>query len=78
MNQFGFATCAASGLVVAIFSLAGSAAAVPAADARIALASAAEIAPTRSQHQHKWLDDIQPKVIVPHVDTSVRTRTVTN
>jgi hypothetical protein len=71
MKKFGFATVVASGLAAAILGLAGPAQAVPAAGAPIVLASATAVAPTGIDH-HAWLDDIQPKVNVPKVDTSVR------
>jgi hypothetical protein len=71
MKKFGFATVVVSGLAAAILGLAGPAQAVPAAGAPTALASATAIAPTGIDH-HAWLDDIQPKVNVPNVDTSVR------
>jgi hypothetical protein len=67
MKKFGFATIAASGLAAAILGLAAPAQAVPGATAPIVSASV----PTGVDHLD-WLDDIQPKVNVPQVDTSVR------
>jgi ABC-type glycerol-3-phosphate transport system substrate-binding protein len=75
MKKFGFATVAVSGLAAAILGLAGPAQAADAADAPASLASTIVIAPTGVDHLD-WLDDIQPKVNVPQVDTSVRTRAV--
>jgi hypothetical protein len=60
MKKFGFATIAASGLAAAILGFAGP-------------AQAATEIPTGIDH-HQWVQDIQPKVNVPMVDTSVRTR----
>jgi hypothetical protein len=62
MKKFGFATIAASGLAAAFLGFAGPAQA----------ATLVEI-PTGIDH-HQWVQDIQPKVNVPQVDTSVRTR----
>jgi hypothetical protein len=76
MKKTGFATVIASGLAAAILGLAGPAQAAVAADAPTVLPSAAEIS-TGIDH-HVWLDQIGPQVNVPKVDTSVRTRTVTN
>jgi hypothetical protein len=62
MKKFGFATIVASGLAAAILGFAGPAQA----------ATTVQI-PTGIDH-HQWVQDIQPKVNVPMVDTSVRTR----
>ncbi|HET6737193.1 hypothetical protein [Mycobacterium sp.] len=62
MKKFGFATIAASGLAAAFLGLAGPAQAASLVDA-----------PTGIDH-HQWVQDIQPKVNVPMVDTTVRTR----
>ncbi len=70
MKNLGFATVITSGLVAAILGLAGPAQAATLAEAPTAVASATNI-PTGIDH-HAWLDDIQPHVRVPHVDTSVR------
>jgi hypothetical protein len=67
MKKFGFATVIASGFAAAFIGLAVPAAAAPAADASTISASAK----TGVDHLD-WLDDIQPKVNVPKVDTSVR------
>jgi hypothetical protein len=76
MEKIGFATVIASGLAAAILGLAGPAQAVVAADAPTVLPAATEI--STGIDRHVWLDQIGPKVNVPKVDTSVRTRTVTN
>ena len=70
MKNFGFATVIAGALVAAILGLAAPAQAATLAGAPIAVASATNI-PTGIDH-HAWLDDIQPRVNVPKVDTSVR------
>jgi hypothetical protein len=67
MKKFGFAAVAASGLAAAILGLAAPAQAAPATTAPIASASFA----TGVDHLD-WLNDIQPNVSVPRVDTSVR------
>ena len=67
MKKFGFATAIASGFAAGFIGLAVPAVAAPAADASTISASA------KSGVDHlDWLDDIQPKVNVPRVDTSVR------
>jgi hypothetical protein len=75
MKKFGFATIAASGLAAAVLGLAAPAQAVT-TPAPSVLPAATEIA-TGVDH-HTWLDQIGPRVNVPQVDTSVRTRTITN
>lgn len=70
MKKFGFATIAASGLAAAFLGFAGPAQAATVVDAPTAVTSAIEI-PTGIDH-HQWIHDIQPKVNVPQVDTSVR------
>jgi hypothetical protein len=67
MKKFGFAAIAASGLAAAILGLAAPAQAAPAATAPIVSASF----PSGVDHLD-WLNDIQPNVNVPDVDTSVR------
>jgi hypothetical protein len=67
MKKFGFATIIASGLAAALLGFAAPAQAEPAVNASTASASV----PTGVDHLD-WLDDIQPKVNVPQVDTSVR------
>ena len=67
MKKFGFATAIAGGFAAGFIGLAVPAAAVPAADASTISAS------VKSGVDHlDWLDDIQPRVNVPRVDTSVR------
>ena len=72
MKKFGFATIAATGLAAAVLGFAAPAQAATGVDAPAVLASAIEI-PAGIDH-HQWIHDIQPKVNVPQVDTSVRTR----
>jgi hypothetical protein len=67
MKKFGLATVVAGGLAAAVLGFAAPAQAGPAAAAQPIVASA----PTGVDHLD-WLDDIQPKVNVPKVDTSVR------
>lgn len=62
MKKFGFATIAATGLAAAVLGFAAPAQAAPAFPV-----------PTDVGH-NEWVHDIQPKVNVPQVDTSVRTR----
>ena len=64
MNKFGFAAVVASGLTAAILGLAAPAQAAPAVNAPTVAASAIDI-PTDFGH-HAWVNDIQPKVNVPH------------
>lgn len=67
MKKFGFATVIASGFAAGFIGLAVPAAAAPAADVSTISAS------VKSGVDHlDWLDDIQPRVNVPRVDTSVR------
>ena len=70
MKKYGFATIAASGLAAAVLGLAAPAQAVVTAEAPSAVVASAEIS-TGIDH-HTWLDDIQPHVKVPQVDTSVQ------
>jgi hypothetical protein len=70
MKKFGFATIAATGLAAVIVGLAAPAQTVTIAQAPTATISAIDIA-TGIDH-HTWLDDIQPQVNVPQVDTSVQ------
>jgi hypothetical protein len=65
MKKFGFAAIAASGLAAAVLGLAG-----PAQASTTAPAPVSTIA-TGVDHLG-WINDIQPKVNVPKVDTSVR------
>jgi hypothetical protein len=65
MKKFGFAAIAASGLAAAVLGLAG-----PAQASTTAQAPVSTIA-TGVDHLG-WINDIQPKVNVPKVDTSVR------
>jgi hypothetical protein len=76
MKKIGFATVVTSGLAAAILGLADPAQAVAAPHAPTVLPAATDIA-TGIDH-HVWLDHIGPRVIVPQVDTKVRTRTITN
>ena len=69
MKKLGFATIAASGLAAAILGLAAPATAV---EAPTAVTSAIEFSAGIDHHQ--WINDIQPKVNEPKVDTTVRTR----
>ncbi|MDT5018350.1 MAG: hypothetical protein QOD39_4510 [Mycobacterium sp.] len=70
MKKFGFATIAATGFAAAIVGIAGPAQAVANAEAP-AIAFAPLSVPASVDHLD-WLRDIQPKVNVPHGDTSVR------
>jgi hypothetical protein len=76
MKKIGFATVLASGLAAAILGLAAPVQAVTVADAPAVLPLATAI--SAGIDHHVWLDQIGPHVDVPQVDTSVRTRTVTN
>jgi hypothetical protein len=60
MKKFGFATIAATGLAAAVLGFAAPAQAATAVDV-----------PTGIDH-HQWVQDIQPNVSVPQVDTSVK------
>jgi hypothetical protein len=72
MKKLGFAGIAASGLAAAILGLAGPAQAATGVEAPTAVTSAIEFSAGIDHHQ--WINDIQPKVSVPKVDTTVRTR----
>ena len=72
MKNFGFAAIAASGLAAAILGFAAPAQAATAVQAPTAVTTAIDF-PTTVDH-HQWIHDIQPKVNVPQVDTTVRTR----
>lgn len=72
MKKLGFATVAASGVAAAIVGLAAPAQAATGVQAPTAVTSAIEFQAGIDHHQ--WIHDIQPKVNVPKVDTSVRTR----
>ena len=65
MKNFGFAAIAATGLAAAILGLA-----VPAQATTLAAAPITTIS-TDLDH-HGWIQDIQPTVNVPQVDTTVR------
>jgi hypothetical protein len=69
MKNFGFATIAASGLAAAILGLAAPAQAATGVD--VPAAPLAEIVVPAGIDHHQWIHDIQPKVRVPQVDTSV-------
>lgn len=62
MKKFGFATIAGTGMAAAVLGFASPAQAVTGVEV-----------PTGIDH-HQWVQDIQPNVNVPQVDTSVRTR----
>ena len=70
MKKFGFATIAATGLAAAILGLAAPAQAVTNAEAPTVMNASLSV-PAGVDHLD-WLNDIKPKVNVPHVDTSVR------
>jgi hypothetical protein len=67
MKKFGFATIVASGLAAAFFGFAAPAQASAELTAPVIPASY----PSGVDHLD-WLNDIQPKVNVPQVDTSPR------
>ncbi|MGH3676057.1 MAG: hypothetical protein ACRDU5_10040 [Mycobacterium sp.] len=67
MKKFGFATVVASGLAAGALGFATPALAITPATAPTISASV----PTGVDHLD-WLDDIQPNVNVPKVDTTVR------
>ena len=67
MKKSGLATVVASGMIAGLLGLAAPAQAVA---APTAVASATDIA--TGIDRHVWLDQIQPKVNVPKVDTTVR------
>ena len=64
MNKFGFAAVVASGLTAAILGLAATAQATTPVNTPSVVPSAIDI-PTDFGH-HAWVNDIQPKVNVPH------------
>jgi hypothetical protein len=68
MKKFGLAAIVASGIAVGFIGLAAPASAVV-AEAPAAVTSSITH-PAGIDHQ-TWLNDITPKVNVPHVDTSV-------
>jgi hypothetical protein len=73
MKKFGFATIAATGLSAAIVGLAAPASAATAAQAPITTpATLVSLSVPAGVDHLDWLKDIQPKVNVPQVDTSVR------
>ncbi len=72
MKKLGFATIAGTGLAAAVLGFAAPAQAATGVEAPTAVTSSIEI-PTTISH-HDWVHDIQPKVNVPQVDTSVQTR----
>ena len=65
MKKFGFAAVIASGLVAGVLGLAAPAQAIAAGPVSGTVISA-------GIDHHAWLDDIQPHVNVPRVDTSVQ------
>ena len=71
MKNFGLASVIAGGLVAAMLGFAAPAQAVTLAEAPTAVIDHGQLS-ERSRHQHDRLDDAQPDVIVPHVDTRVR------
>ena len=71
MKKFGFATIAATGFAAAIVGLAAPAQAVTTPQAQATINVASLSVPAGVDHLD-WLNDIQPKANVPHVDTSVR------
>jgi hypothetical protein len=65
MTKFGFAAIIASGLTAGFLGLAAPAqAAAPATTGATTISAGID--------HHVWLDQIQPKVHVPKVDTKVR------
>ena len=68
MKKFGFAAIAATGLTAAIFGLAA-----PAQAADVIVPPRTAVTTTSTDLDHiGWINDIQPKVNVPQVDTSPR------
>jgi hypothetical protein len=67
MKKFGFAAVVASGLAAAVLGFAGPAQ----ADSQVTIPVTPGGYSAGIDHLD-WLNDIQPKVNVPHVDTSVR------
>jgi hypothetical protein len=70
MKKFGFAAVTASALTAALLGLAGPA---QASTTTAAVVPQATTIATGVDHLD-WINDIQPKVNVPKVDTSVRHR----
>jgi hypothetical protein len=67
MKKFGFATVVASGLAAAFFGFAA-----PAQASTVVSAPTIAAAYSSGVDHLDWLNDIQPKVNVPKVDTSPR------
>jgi ABC-type glycerol-3-phosphate transport system substrate-binding protein len=67
MKKFGFAAVVASGLAAAVLGFAAPAQA--GADVTVPVTP---MGYSSGVDHLDWLNDIQPKVNVPHVDTSVR------
>jgi hypothetical protein len=67
MKKFGFAAVVASGLAAAVLGFAAPAQ----ADAEVTISVTPAAYPSGIDHLD-WLNDIQPKVIVPEVNTNVR------
>jgi hypothetical protein len=67
MKKFGFATIVASGLAAAFFGFAA-----PAQASTVVSAPTIAAAHSSGVDHLDWLNDIQPKVNVPKVDTSPR------
>jgi hypothetical protein len=70
MTKFGFATIAATGFAAAIVGLAAPAQAVASAETPSTTLASLSV-PAGIDHLD-WLNDIQPRANVPHVDTTVR------
>ncbi len=68
MKKFGFAAVAASGIAAGFIGFAAPAQAIV-AEAPAAVSSSI-IVPAGIDHQ-TWINDITPRVNVPHVDTTV-------
>jgi hypothetical protein len=68
MKKFGFAVVAASGLSAAVLGLAAPALAAEPAH----VAAPISVAHSSGVDHLGWLDQIQPKPMVPKVDTTVR------
>lgn len=64
MKKFAYATVIASGLIAGVLGVTA-----PAAQAEVVADSVSTL--TNGVDHHVWLDQIGPKVNVPHVDTSV-------
>ena len=67
MKKFGFVTIIASGLAAAVLGFA-----VPAQASTVLSTPVLAASHSTGVDHLDWLDDIQPKVNVPDVDTSVR------